>query len=220
MAVVVLQIVMNDPVYFVMARIDFTGASAGYHRAQLIRSSLEHLGEWWAFGTDYTRHWMATGIHANEIHTDITNHFLQMGVWGGLPLLVLFALLLWGWLSATRCRFTYRGRPLGGGRMSRLDTWGDAVRPVVNFWSISLFDQSVTLLYLLLASVGATRVQVPADRPVIGAATRRSRWGSGGAPVLPARLSVHGKGTVHHWVAPARIRLDNASSRTTPKRKP
>ncbi len=63
-----------------MARIDIIGGSQGYYRAQLIRSSLEHLSEWWATGTDYTRHWMSSGIYANNRHTDITNHFLAMGV--------------------------------------------------------------------------------------------------------------------------------------------
>src|SRR5207253_439216 len=95
LGIVVLQIVMNDPVYFLMARIDFTGSSTGWFRAQLIRSSIQHLDEWWAVGTDYTRHWMPSGIYANEIHTDITNHFLEMGVWGGLPLLSLFVLALY-----------------------------------------------------------------------------------------------------------------------------
>src|SRR5262245_11042364 len=57
-AIVALQMVMHDPVYFLMARIDITGGSTGWHRAQLVRSSIEHLNEWWLSGTDYTRHWM------------------------------------------------------------------------------------------------------------------------------------------------------------------
>ena len=80
MAVLVLDAIMKDPVYFLIARIDIAGGSTGWHRAQLIRSSIEHLDEWWLAGTDYTRHWMPTGIYANEMHTDITNHVLAMGV--------------------------------------------------------------------------------------------------------------------------------------------
>ena len=60
-AVIVLDMIMKAPVYFLMARIDIAGGSTGYYRAQLIRSSIEHLHEWWSVGTDYTRHWMATG---------------------------------------------------------------------------------------------------------------------------------------------------------------
>ena len=81
--ILVLDLLMNDPVYFLLARVDITGGSTGYFRAQLIRSAIEHLNEWWLIGTDYTRHWMASGITANLRHTDMTNYYLQMGVSGG-----------------------------------------------------------------------------------------------------------------------------------------
>ncbi len=93
-AILVLDVVMNDPVYFLLARIDITGGGTGYFRAQLIRSALEHLDEWWLAGTDYTRHWMPSGITANPNHTDMTNYYLQMGVWGGLLLMLLFIVVL------------------------------------------------------------------------------------------------------------------------------
>jgi hypothetical protein len=94
MGVIALDLVMKDPVYFLMARIDISGGSQGYYRAQLIRSSIEHLSEWWATGTNYTRHWMATGIYANDQMVDITNHFLAMGVMGGLLLMVVFIAII------------------------------------------------------------------------------------------------------------------------------
>ena len=93
-AVIILDMIMKAPVYFLMARIDISGGSSGYYRAQLIRSAIEHLHEWWTVGTDYTRHWMATGQHANDQHADITNHFLAMGVSGGLLLICLFVIVL------------------------------------------------------------------------------------------------------------------------------
>jgi hypothetical protein len=55
-----LDALMKDPVYFLMARIDISGGSQGYYRSQLIRSSIQHFSEWWAAGTDYTRHWMSS----------------------------------------------------------------------------------------------------------------------------------------------------------------
>jgi hypothetical protein len=153
-AIVALQIVMKDPVYFLMARIDVAGGSKGWHRAQLIRSSLEHLEEWWAVGTDYTRHWMPTGIHANEIHTDITNHFLGMGVMGGLPLMLLLVMVL---IAAFRAV----GRVLRADSRDSLDhgflawTLGAMLfGQIMNFFSISLFDQSVSFFYLVLVGIG------------------------------------------------------------------
>ena len=68
--ILALDAVMNDPVYFLMARIDITGGSTGYYRAALIRSAIEHLSEWWLVGTDYTRHWMLTGISVNQASAD------------------------------------------------------------------------------------------------------------------------------------------------------
>jgi len=77
-----LELIMTRPAYFIMARIDVTGGSTGWHRAELIRSALSHLSEWWFCRTDYTRHWMPTGVTWSLEHTDITNYYLKMGVWG------------------------------------------------------------------------------------------------------------------------------------------
>ncbi len=153
-----LAAVMKDPVYFLVARIDITGGSQGYFRAQLIRSSIEHLDEWWLAGTDYTRHWMASGIYANERHTDIVNHYLAMGVLGGLPLMLLFILIL---VAA----FASAGRALA-------ERENDADLPfvawvlgalvfghAVNFVSTSLFDQPVVFFYLPLAAICAMRAR-------------------------------------------------------------
>jgi hypothetical protein len=159
--ILALSVVMKDPVYFLVARIDITGGSQGYFRAQLIRSSIEHFSEWWLAGTDYTRHWMASGIYANTIHTDITNHLLWMGVLGGLPLLLAFVALL-------ICAFRDVGR---GMRAHALQSASD--RFVIwtlgallfgfftTFWSISLFDQSIIFFWLVVAAT-----QTLAHRPV------------------------------------------------------
>lgn len=85
-----LELVMKAPAYYIMARIDLAGGSTGWHRARLIESSIAHLDEWWWAGTDYTRHWMPTGVSWSPDHTDITNQYIAMGVRGGLLLMFLF----------------------------------------------------------------------------------------------------------------------------------
>ena len=152
-AIVVLQIVMNDPVYFLIARIDITGGSTGWHRAALIQSAIYHLDEWWLAGTDYTRHWMPTGIYASQTQADITNHILQMGVWGGLPLVFL----LIGVLVAA---FSIVSKALklnkNASRDQRFLVWtlgAILFGHVANFFSISYYDQSIVYYYLLLAGV-------------------------------------------------------------------
>jgi hypothetical protein len=160
-AIVALDAAMKDPVYFLMARIDISGGSTGYHRSQLIRSSIEHLNEWWLTGTDYTRHWMATGIYANTNHTDITNHLLGIGVMGGLPAMFLFIMVL-------VAGFGKVGRALRENKSASMEqqfliwTLGAILfGHVMNFWSISLFDQSVVFFYLILAGISAVQVVKP-----------------------------------------------------------
>ena len=89
-----LQLVMQAPVWFLMAKIDLAGGSTGWHRAELISAALNHLGEWWLVGTDYTRDWMPYGVLWSENHIDITNHYLSMGVSGGLLLMLCFIAIL------------------------------------------------------------------------------------------------------------------------------
>jgi len=156
--ILALAAVMQAPVYFLMARIDIMGGSQGWFRAQLIDAAIEHLSEWWLAGTDYTRHWMATGIGANSRHTDMTNHFLSMGVMGGLPLLIVFVLV---------CRAAFRdvGRSLQTPYVDaqhRFFVWAlGAVLFgfVMNFFAITLFDQSAIFFWMLVATIASIASQ-------------------------------------------------------------
>ena len=161
---IVLDLVMKDPAYFIIAHIDLTGSSTGWHRARLIQSALDHLSEWWLAGTDYTRHWMPTGVSWSPEHTDITNYYLQMGVWGGLPLMLLFiAVLVKG--------FSFVGQTLRQSAdlppKSRFMIWAlgaSLFAHAATFISVSYFDQSFVFIYLTLAAISSVRsgtVRVP-----------------------------------------------------------
>jgi hypothetical protein len=165
---VALDIVMNDPAYFLMARIDLTGGSTGYFRAQLIQSSLRHASEWWLVGTDYTRHWMPSGVSWSLEHTDITNHYLYMGVLGGLPLLLLFVAIL-------SQAFVIVGRSLRSApEQSQFMIWSlgaSLFAHAVTCISVSYFDQSVVFLYLTFGLIGSAQtwaipVRLEADRAI------------------------------------------------------
>ena len=157
MAVIALDAIMKDPVYFLVARIDLAGGSTGWFRARLIQSSIEHLDEWWLAGTDYTRHWMSTGVPANSQHTDITNQLLAMGVMGGLPLMFLFIMIL---VAAFRAVGQALGQKENESMEHSFLIWmlgATLFGHVMNFFSICLFDQSVVLFYLVLAAIGAVQ---------------------------------------------------------------
>jgi hypothetical protein len=151
-----LHLVRERPAYYLMARIDLTGGSTGWHRARLIEVAFEQLGEWWLAGTDYTRHWMATGVGWSQAQTDIVNHYIFMGVVGGLPLMFRFiAVLVIG--------FSFVGRSLQrpahqGRRDWQFMVWAlgaSLFAHCVTFISVSYFDQSFVLFYLVLAAIGS-----------------------------------------------------------------
>jgi hypothetical protein len=150
---IVLDIVMKAPAYYLLARIDLVGSSTGWHRAALIEAAIKHLNEWWFVGTDYTAHWLPTGVPWSDDHTDITNYYLGLGVKGGLPLMLMFMVVMW---------FGFRN--IG----TTLRAQAEAHSPVEDqffVWSIgasllahastavsiAYFDQSVVFIYLTLA---------------------------------------------------------------------
>lgn len=150
---VFLDLIMTAPAYYLMSRIDLTGSSSGWHRAALIESSIQHINEWWLGGTDYTRHWMPTGVTWSEEHTDITNQYLAYGVSGGLLLMALFvAVLAHG--------FAYLGRHMKQAAEVHSEyeffLWcaGSALfAHAFAFLSVRYYDQSLTFVFMLLALI-------------------------------------------------------------------
>jgi hypothetical protein len=150
-----LDIVMKAPAYYIIARIDAAGT--GWHRARLIESSIEHLNEWWLGGTDFTRHWMPTGVTHSPDHADITNHYIKLGVWGGLPLMFLFIGML---VTA----FGYVGKIVtsasGLEQRSKFFVWAfgaSLFAHAATCISVSYFDQTFVFLYLTLAVIASAR---------------------------------------------------------------
>jgi hypothetical protein len=164
-ALVTLHVVMNDPVYFLMARIDVVGGSTGWHRAQLIQAALQQLGEWWFAGTDYTRHWMPTGIPATDQHTDITNHYLSLGVHGGLPLMALFVFII---VASLRYGVKAALRSDDAAAADAFLAWTTTailLSHAVNFLACSLFDQSIVSFVIVVAAAGVFRAAVTTEQP-------------------------------------------------------
>lgn len=161
LAVLVLSMVMNAPVYYILDRIDLTGSSTGWHRAYLIQSAITHVGDWWLGGTDYTRDWTPeTGYDDND--TDITNHYIRMAVWGGLPMMLLFiGSLVIGFRMVSRSLRANPNAPFPKKFLSW--TLGCILfGHVTAMVSVSYFDQSVFYLYLVLAAIAAVQsVPVP-----------------------------------------------------------
>jgi O-antigen ligase len=150
-----LSMVMQAPVYYLLAKIDLTGSSTGWHRAYLIETSINHLGEWWLVGTDYTRHWISYGVAWSGNQIDITNHYIQMGVLGGLPLMLLFmGVLVAGFAAVGKALRRNRNAPIE--RQFLIWTLGAILfGHAITFLSISYFDQTIVFFHFLLAAIGS-----------------------------------------------------------------
>jgi hypothetical protein len=150
---IMLELVMKDPAYYIIARVDLVGGSTGWHRAALIDAATRHLNEWWLGGTDYTRHWMGTGVPWSPDHTDITNYYIRMGVIGGVLLMILFiTILVKG--------FSYVGKTLQKSddlpSSTQFVVWalGAALfTHALTCISVSYLDQGIVFLYLTLAGI-------------------------------------------------------------------
>lgn len=154
-AYIMLDLYMADPAYFILAKIDIAGGSTGWHRAKLIQASIEHLSEWWIIGTEYTRHWMPTGVTWSQDHTDITNYYLRFGVYGGLPLIFIFVYII---MTA----YTYIGKMIEDNRTilanHKYFIWSlgsSLFSHTATMISVSYFDQSFVFVYFTLAAISS-----------------------------------------------------------------
>lgn len=150
-----LDLIMNAPAYYLIARIDLTGSSASWHRAALIDAALAHISEWWFAGTDFTRHWMAYGALWSGNQIDFTNYYLRMGVDGGLALMGLF-------IGVLAISFSFVGQMLRQTREfspeSEFMIWAlgaSLFTHSVTFIAVSYFDQSYVFIYLTIATIGS-----------------------------------------------------------------
>lgn len=177
---IALDLVMQAPAYFLIARIDLAGGSTSWYRARLIQSAFEHLPEWWVAGTDYTRHWMPSGVSWSANNTDITSYYIQLGVWGGLPLMALFvAVLMKGFRGVTKVNQCAEMLSPGMG----FATWtlGSSLFALaVTGLSVSYFDQSFVFLYFTLGTLGSAWSIAISTRPRKGGiragAQRTGKW--------------------------------------------
>lgn len=148
---VVLQLAMNAPIWFIIARINIISGSTGWHRAHLIDTAVKHLPQWFLLGVKDVAAW---GVFAG----DVTNHYLLEGFRGGFITMVLF---IWTMVLA----YKYVGLAIRREILwnpSSKDTklmWtlgATVVAHMVTFISVAYFEgQSMMNWYLTLAMIAA-----------------------------------------------------------------
>jgi hypothetical protein len=85
--IVVLGLGMKAPVWFLIARIDLTAGSSGYHRALIVDQFIRHFWDWWLIGVKDTAQW-------GWDLWDVQNQYVAAGETGGLMAFCLFVAVI------------------------------------------------------------------------------------------------------------------------------
>ncbi len=150
-----LHLVMKAPVWALIARIDLTGSSSGYHRFMLVDNCIRHFGEWWLIGVKDYDSW-------GWDMWDLSNQYVAYAVTGGLVTLRFLhcddLAELWA---------TWDQKKMGAGdRRQEWFFWCLELSPVrscgrlFRYWD---FDQMQAAWYTLLAIICAASAESPSD---------------------------------------------------------
>jgi hypothetical protein len=146
-----LQMVMKAPFWFIIAHIDLTGGSSGYHRAELVDQFINHFTSWWLIGTKDAGSW------AYDLW-DQQNQYVGIGESGGLVALVFFIAMI-----SRSCAKIGIARKLVAGHRKEWFLWflGAALfANLVAFFGVNYFDQVKVVWFALLAMISATTVSI------------------------------------------------------------
>ena len=146
---VFLHIVMNGPVWALIARASVLGGSSAHHRYELVDQFIRHVEDWWLLGTASNANWGTEMV-------DTSNAFVQEGEMGGLLTLMCFILVI---------STSFRRVGLGIRRVSAVhrsnNEWlfwalgASVFAHVVAFFGIYYFDQTRVAWFVLLALISA-----------------------------------------------------------------
>jgi hypothetical protein len=150
LGILALAVVMKAPVWFVIAHIDLTGGSSGYHRAELVDQFIRHFSDWWLIGTKSAADW---GFDM----WDAQNQYVAVGETGGLAAFILFITMI----VRVYSRLGRARRSVEGSQSREWLVWllGAAFfAHLVSFIGVNYFDQSKVGLLALLAMISAAAV--------------------------------------------------------------
>jgi hypothetical protein len=84
LGLVVLQLLMTNPIWFLLTKITIVEGATGWYRFKLIDDFVRHFSDWWLIGSASRSSWWYGGWY------NITNEYVAQGMNGGLITLVLF----------------------------------------------------------------------------------------------------------------------------------
>jgi hypothetical protein len=149
-AILLLALVMKAPVWFLIAHIDLTGGSSGYHRALIVDQFIRHFWDWWLIGVRDTSQW-------GWDLWDVQNQYVAAGESGGLIAFCAFVLLI----VRSYVRLGKARKQIEGDKQEEWLYWlvGCALfSNTVAFVGANYFDQSRMSWFLILAAIPALTV--------------------------------------------------------------
>jgi hypothetical protein len=181
---VALHLVMKAPVWALIARIDLTGGSSGYHRFELVNQTIYRFGEWWLIGTTNQANW-------GWDMWDNIDWYVAQCTGGGLLTLILFvAVLVYAFKKIGKSR---QAAEMAGNKTNEFFIWtlgATLFSNAVTFIGVSYFDQSIVVWLLFLAIVCAA-TYVPKEAPALESESETVAVPYG-AELLPRRRAQNG----------------------------
>ena len=164
-----LALLMEAPVWYLLARVSSVTGGTGWHRSYLMDVAFRHFGDWWLAGLPLreTSDWMPY-VLASTGGADITNQFISFALKGGIWSMLLFV----GVIVST---FSLLGRALSAVRESEVGDetderllWGlgaALTAHVSNWLGLAYFDQFQVFWLIQLSAMIAVTQEVLAAHP-------------------------------------------------------
>jgi hypothetical protein len=154
-----LQLVMKAPFWFVIAHIKLVPGSSSWHRAEIVDLCIRHFFDWWLIGTKNTGEW---GFWM----WDTQDQFVSVAERGGLAGLIFFVLMI------SRCfgRLGKARKAVEGDTEKEWFLWflcAALFSHVTGFFGVNYFDQTVFAWFALLAMISAATAFL--DKPTVKA---------------------------------------------------
>jgi len=150
-----LHLAMKAPVWALIARIDLTGSSSGYHRYMLVDGCIRHFSDWWLIGVKNYNDW-------GWDMWDLSNQYVAYALTGGLATLGAFLLVI----SRSFGRLGTARQSVEGDTKNEWFLWclcAALLSHVVAYFGIGYFDQMQFAWYAVLAilSVAVYEAMLP-----------------------------------------------------------
>jgi hypothetical protein len=158
-----LHLYMKAPVWFLMGHMSDLVGGGGWYRAEIVDMAVKHFSSWWFLGTGDTSTWTVTALADGS--ADLTNQFVAAGVRGGLISLIIFIMIF---VRSYRYLGLAMQKVRGIAPDVEMLLWALGATlygTLVNFFSVSYFDQIDVIWYLLLAMISSASFAILKQEP-------------------------------------------------------